>query len=341
MEMLKLLEQLVSIPSPSGKEKKIGEYLAEVLDNLGFEVIKQEVEKDRFNIIAKRGQPKVIFFGHMDTVPPAEGWKRDPFKLSVEGTRAYGLGSWDMKGGIAAIIAAIESENDVGVIFTVDEENISKGAWKVVEEKDALAEIWEKAKLIVSAEAGNFESGEAGLPCCALGRYGRVRIEVKKTFPPSHLATGKSLWLKWLCRLREGKNVKWKIAQISLASKGFSEPEAIKLVVDVLIHPKARDWEKEIGEIFGEFSLVKRETPYLMPYLTPKEKLAEVLQLIPNAKTGIGISPGDESALAQLGLPILICGPRGANEHAPDEWVDITSLDELKEVYARIIKQIT
>lgn len=50
-----------------------------------------------------------MFNGHMDIDPLALGWCRDPWRPSIEGNRLYGAGSRNMKGGLAAMIAAVEA----------------------------------------------------------------------------------------------------------------------------------------------------------------------------------------------------------------------------------------
>ena len=72
---------------------------------------------------AVRGNPRVLFNFHIDTVPESPGWDTDPFSLHVTSERAYGLGSADTKGSAAAMLSAIEgTEADVALLFTSDEE---------------------------------------------------------------------------------------------------------------------------------------------------------------------------------------------------------------------------
>lgn len=74
-------------------------------------------------LFARRGAPRLLFNAHLDTVPRAPGWRRDPFALTVEGERAYGLGACDIKGGAAAMLAAASaSSGDAALLFTTDEE---------------------------------------------------------------------------------------------------------------------------------------------------------------------------------------------------------------------------
>src|SRR6185295_19201846 len=97
------------------------------LEQLGYRVERQEVASDRFNVIAATEvPPRVVFSTHMDTVPPF-------IESSEDEEFIYGRGSCDAKGIMAAQIFAAQrlrnkGVNDVGLLFTVDEELGSLGA---------------------------------------------------------------------------------------------------------------------------------------------------------------------------------------------------------------------
>src|SRR2546423_4785927 len=127
MDLFELTRNLIDIPSVTGDEKEVGKFLESHLEALGYSVELQEVEKDRFNVIATTGaSPRVVFSTHMDTVPP-------PIASSEDEERIYGRGACDAKGIIAAQITAAErlraeGVNEIGLLFTVDEETGSLGA---------------------------------------------------------------------------------------------------------------------------------------------------------------------------------------------------------------------
>lgn len=127
MNLKSLTRQLIDIPSLTGDEKAVGEFLATHLASLGYNVELQEAGADRFNVIATTGErPRIVFSTHMDTVPPFIASSEDDEYI-------YGRGSCDAKGIIAAQIFAAEQlrkdgMNGVGFLFTVDEELSSVGA---------------------------------------------------------------------------------------------------------------------------------------------------------------------------------------------------------------------
>jgi acetylornithine deacetylase len=127
MELFDLTRKLIDIPSVTGDETAVGEFLADYLEGLGYRVEKQELVQGRFNVIATTEEaPRVVFSTHMDTVPPFIASSEDDEFI-------HGRGSCDAKGIMAAQIFAAErlrreGVNDIGLLFTVDEELGSAGA---------------------------------------------------------------------------------------------------------------------------------------------------------------------------------------------------------------------
>ena len=102
---VELLEELVAIPSVSGGERTIAEFVEQTVRGWGLDVVRDEtsvrVEVSGFG----QGQTLALV-SHLDTVPPGAGWTRDPFTPAVEGTRLFGRGSTDAKASVAAMLWA-------------------------------------------------------------------------------------------------------------------------------------------------------------------------------------------------------------------------------------------
>jgi acetylornithine deacetylase len=127
MNLSALTRQLIDIPSPSGDEDAATRFLAAHLESLGYAVELQEIAPRRANIIAIASvAPRLFFSTHIDTVPPV-------IASSEDDTHIYGRGACDAKGIIAAQIFAAEilrreGTEELGLLFTVDEELGSLGA---------------------------------------------------------------------------------------------------------------------------------------------------------------------------------------------------------------------
>ena len=144
-QMIKLLADMVKIPSVSGDERKLAEFVDGYCKALGFE---SQIDRHG-NVLAivKGSRPgkRIAFNSHLDTVPVGDGWDRDPFSGEIEDGKLYGRGSTDCKAAIAAAITAARSMVDAGIdfageialMFPVDEEvqDISrKGTLKMLKD---------------------------------------------------------------------------------------------------------------------------------------------------------------------------------------------------------------
>jgi acetylornithine deacetylase len=126
MDLVAFTRALIDIPSPSGEEAAVGRYLADRLAEWGFLVTTQPVDGDRFNVIARVGDPRVVLSTHIDTVPPFIASREDD-------ARIHGRGACDAKGLVAAMVFAArrlrdEGRRDLGLLFVVGEEDGSQGA---------------------------------------------------------------------------------------------------------------------------------------------------------------------------------------------------------------------
>jgi len=127
-----LTRRLIACPSVTPADAGAQNVLAGVLEGLGFTVHRfvDGVAPDGpvHNLFATRGagSPHFAFAGHSDVVPAGGGWATDPFAGVVHGGLLYGRGAIDMKGSIAAFIAAAARMPDhpgtLSLIVTGDEE---------------------------------------------------------------------------------------------------------------------------------------------------------------------------------------------------------------------------
>ncbi|HEX8365891.1 MAG TPA: succinyl-diaminopimelate desuccinylase [Allosphingosinicella sp.] len=127
-----LARRLIACPSVTPARGEVFDVLEAALRPLGFEVHRfvagEPPDGPVENLFATRGTgaPHFAFAGHLDVVPPGEGWTRAPFEPEIENGLLSGRGAVDMKGGIAAFVAACAAEADhpgtLSLIITGDEE---------------------------------------------------------------------------------------------------------------------------------------------------------------------------------------------------------------------------
>ncbi len=198
MNVFGLTRELIDIPSVTGDELAVGHYLSNHLERLGYDVEKQEITSDRFNVLARtHAPPRIMFSTHLDTVPPFIASSEDDEFI-------YGRGSCDAKGIIAAQIFAAEQlraegVNEVGFLFTVDEELSSHGAQAA--NKHPLAR---ECRFLINGEPTDSR--------LATGTKGSVRVIITTEGRAAHSAypeAGESAIEKLLDILHDIRSCSW------------------------------------------------------------------------------------------------------------------------------------
>jgi acetylornithine deacetylase len=162
-ETVRLLQDLVRVPSVTGDEGAVQEVVERAFRARGLAVDRweatpeevspyrdhvgeQKTYSDRPNLVGvrdgRRGGRSILLNAHVDTVASGDPatWNRDPLSADVEGDLLYGRGSCDMKGGLVTHLAALDAleglglelRGDVSVAATVGEENGGLGALSTV-----------------------------------------------------------------------------------------------------------------------------------------------------------------------------------------------------------------
>jgi succinyl-diaminopimelate desuccinylase len=127
-----LAGQLIACPSVTPTDAGAQQVIADALAAQGFTIHRftngGPPDGPIENLFAIRGSgaPFFAFAGHSDVVPPGEGWTDSAFTPRIEGGLLYGRGAVDMKGAIAAFVAAAAAIDDhpgtLACIITGDEE---------------------------------------------------------------------------------------------------------------------------------------------------------------------------------------------------------------------------
>jgi succinyl-diaminopimelate desuccinylase len=135
-----LAAALIRCASVTPEDAGAQDLLADALEHLGFGVTRLHYGTTP-NLFARRGTaaPHLGFAGHTDVVPAGEGWRREPFGGAVADGVLHGRGACDMKGAIAAFVAACaappeRSPGSISLLITGDEEGpATDGTVRVLE----------------------------------------------------------------------------------------------------------------------------------------------------------------------------------------------------------------
>jgi succinyl-diaminopimelate desuccinylase len=132
IDSVALAQRLIACPSITPATGEVFDVLEDALAGIGFQVHRfvagEAPDGPVENLFATRGSgsPHLAFAGHLDVVPPGEGWTGPAFEPEIRAGLLYGRGAVDMKGGIAAFVAACsevaQGPGTVSLIITGDEE---------------------------------------------------------------------------------------------------------------------------------------------------------------------------------------------------------------------------
>jgi acetylornithine deacetylase len=351
-ELAELTAALVAIDSvnpvlvPGGAGE--GEIAAFVADwcrahDLAVEV----VPGDRPSVIAVRrgtgGGRSLLLNAHLDTVGVAG--MDAPFAPRVEDGRLYGRGSYDMKGALAAImlaaVGAPELRGDIVVTAVADEELGSVGTEAVLERVTADgAIVVEPTELRVAvAHRGfvGFEIETAGvaahgsrpdLGVDAIAKMGPVlvrlaELEARLEAGPRHPLAGTASVHASL--IGGGQELSSFPARCVLTGERRTIPGETVAAV-----------EEELRSIAGDAAV--RVIASREPLDTPAESaFLDVVSRVTGAGAHVGAPFWTDAALvAAAGIPTVLYGPAGEGAHAVVEWVDLASLERLRDDIVRV-----
>ena len=385
-DVLALARDLVRTPSHPGvdqQEQRVAHRLADYLRGAGIEVSLSEVRPGRPNLLARlptapnRHAPRpqgtgrsLLFCGHTDTVAPNALMTIDPFGAEVRDGRLYGRGACDMKGGLAAMAAALVAlshirsplAGEVSLAAVIDEEMESLGA-------EALIRSGVKADGCVVGEptANQVAIAHRGLEWLEVEFTGRAthagaRAEgVNAIAAAAHFIRLLEEELRPALVLRSHPLVGAPSVNVG-AIRGGDHPSTVAARCSVQVD---RRWvpgetvEQFFTEIEDMLARVRAGSPGLSTALrrlpgsmatmvhgpletAPDHPLAAGALECRRRVSGADDTPGafpawTDAALLwrEAGIPCLVMGPGHlAQAHSADEWIAVDQLDEAALQYA-------
>ncbi|MBN2517590.1 MAG: M20 family metallopeptidase [Candidatus Altiarchaeota archaeon] len=360
--LIRTTQELVRIPSVTGNEKALGEYIISDLESNGIKTKTDEVG----NVYAEFGEGKksLMLNAHLDTVPP-EGYVNNPYSGTIEGDRIFGLGASDCKAGLASMMEIVKSIPNIDgkliLAFTVCEESVLKGT-RLTKGSMYAAEQYKTDACIV-LEPTMYD----GSPKISAGCRGRMILELKVIGKSTHSSrphTGKNAIdesVKLINHLKEhdlmtghyfGDPLPETLSIVRIKSGASATniiPSLSEVTVDYRTLPGRTDVVNKIKKSIEHSGVdTEVEIPYFSPgyYLDsglPIVKLAESCvydTFKKEPKLMVALGRADSEYFYRNGIPAIIYGP-GENyqAHKPDEYTTISGLVNCTESIIKITKK--
>jgi len=369
-DAISFAEKLIAAPSVTPATGLVFDVMEEMLTPLGFEVHRfvkgEEPDGPVENLFAIRrgpgGSKHFAFAGHLDVVPPGEGWTSAPFAPEKRGDLMYGRGAVDMKGSIGSMVAAVADvpaeAGTISFIITGDEEGPAVYGTRAL--IDFMNERGEQPDLCLVGEPTSVNRlGDM----MKIGRRGSVNI--------------------WL----EVDGTQGHVAYPHLADNPLPKLVAILAELDALVLDEGTDWfqpsnleitELEVGnpahnvipakatarisirfnDTHSGASLSQKVTaiaakhggvakPIISgePFLTPPGEFSQIIADAVKAEAGIDPEPSttggtSDARFLRAVCPVIEFGLCNATMHKRDEAVAVADLETLAKIYARIAKAV-
>jgi succinyl-diaminopimelate desuccinylase len=367
---IQLAQKLVRCPSVTPAEGGALDLLQDELGKLGFDCKRLpfgDGEKRIDNLFARRGTdgPHFAFAGHTDVVPVGDitKWQHDPFGGALVDGKLYGRGAADMKGGVAAFVAAVamfdatEQAGSISLIITGDEEGDADfGTVKMVEWLKTNEQV---PDVCVVGEPTNpvclgdvIKNGRRGSLSCHLRVDG---VQGHVAYP--HLADNPiTRLLAMLAPVNgtalDGGNDYFDPSTANVTSIDTSNdagnviPATVEARFNIRFNTehKSEDligWlEEHFDRIGGQWTANWRVSA--LPFVTPAGRLTELMQGAILSVTGqtpaLSTSGGTSDARFITTIcPVAEFGLVGQTMHQVDEHVDAADIDQLAKIYHQML----
>jgi len=369
-DVVDLAKRLIAAPSITPARGAVFDVLEAALAARGFNV-------DRFvsgkapdgpveNLLGWRGEgsPHFAFAGHLDVVPPGEGWSVDPFVPEVRGELLYGRGAVDMKGAIAAFVAALDRAEQhtgtISLIITGDEEGPAIFGTRALIER--MGERGLKPDLCLVGEPTSVHRlGDT----IKIGRRGSVNISIEVPGTQGHVAYPhladnpipklvRALANIDAIKLDQGTD--WfQPSNIEMTELEVGNPVTNVIPARAKARLSVRFNDLHRGEELARRieEIVRSEAPDAVviarvsgeAFLTAPGRLSDLVSQAIYARTGLSpelsTSGGTSDArfLSKL-CPVVEFGLTNATMHKLDEAVALADLEQLTAIYADIIARV-
>ena len=370
--MKELLQQLIQADTTvQHGELSAAELIAEHLRPFGVDCRVDSWDGNRANLTARvksgSANKAILFACHLDVVPVGEGvWEHPPFSGFEKDGRMYGRGATDMKGGITAVVTAIEEvaesghklNRDVIVVCAAGEETDSCGAKRFL--KKHSCELPELTGIIIP-EPTDFDVVTA--------HRGMLWLKIITRGKTAHSSTPElgvnaissmNMVLSALEDYTFSVEPNELLGECSISvntitgGKAFNVvPDKCEIGIDIRTLPNQHK-EQIISDLHNLCSKLKAEHPDFNAEIVFDREVGALLtdansafvkefcSLVNTDKTtAVGFTT-DGPHFNKLSTPVVIFGP-GQPElcHKPNEYIDIADLEKAVKLYKKIILKLT
>jgi len=367
-----LANRLIAAPSVTPATGLVFDVLEAMLGPLGFEVHRfqsgdGEIGSDHApveNMFAIRrgpdGSRHFAFAGHLDVVPPGEGWTAAPFAPEVRGELLYGRGAVDMKGAIAAMVAAVEQvPQDAGTIsfiITGDEEGPALHGTRAL--IDYMREHGHQPDLCLVGEPTSVNRlGDT----MKIGRRGSVNIWLEVEGKEGHVAyphladnpiSRMVAMLSELNGLHLDDGTEWfqpsnlEITNVDVGNPATNViPSRAQARLSIRFNDRhsGASLVRQVTEIAAKHGGTVRPMISGEPFLTPPGEFSAIIAEAVKAETGLDPEPStsggtSDARFLRAVCPVIEFGLCNATMHKRDEAVALADLDALARIYVRIAR---
>jgi succinyl-diaminopimelate desuccinylase len=370
VDPIALARQLINCPSATPARGEVFDVLESALNPLGFTchrwVMGEPPDGPTENMVAIRGSgsPHFGFAGHLDVVPPGEGWTSDPFAADIHDGQLIGRGANDMKSAIAAYVAALSRLGDTGgtlsLLITGDEEGYS--TWGTPRIIDWLNERDIRPDMILIGEPTSVDRlGDT----VKIGRRGSVNMWIETPGVQGHVAyphrgrnpippLARVIAALDAIHLDDGTDA---FPPSNLEFTGIDTPTHVSNVIPgsatAQLNIRFNNLHKGADLVHMVEQIAEREAPGTKvrarisgeAFLTPPGPLYDVVVaaieeetgLAPELSTSGGTSDG--RFLIQL-CPVVDFGLPNATMHKVGECAAVEDIEALSRIYERVVRKV-
>ena len=371
-DVLDFAKRLIAAPSVTPATGAVFDAMEDMLAPLGFTVTRftrgegeaGTPEAPVENLFAvRRGPPgskHFAFAGHLDVVPPGEGWASGAFEPEIRGDLLYGRGAVDMKGAIACMAAAVadvpEDAGTVSFIITGDEEGPALHGTRAL--IDWMREHGEEPDLCLVGEPTSLNRlGDM----MKIGRRGSVNIWLEVEGTQGHVAyphLADNPIPKLVAMLAEldalvlDEGTDWfqpSNLEITDLEVGNTAHNVIPAVAKARISIRFNDTHSGASLSEKVVAIAKKHGGTALPivsgepFLTPPGEFSAIIANAVKAETGVDPEPSttggtSDARFLRAVCPVIEFGLVNATMHKRDEAVAVEELRVLARIYARIVK---